>query len=256
MVSKGAAGILDFSGLNQLNGDLIVADAGFVNGIASETLNAISGTFQLKNNTALNTLSMPSLHTVGSLDWNTLPQLDTLTFGTPGIQTAKSIVIGDTFLSSLKGIDVTSLDNLNINNCHRLQDLTLPLTNLSTELRLSFNGQRNDLKVSLPNLAWIANISASHTSLFEVPALKTVNGSIRFDKNLFTSFNAPNLTSIQTGDISFVSNNELKNLTFPQLTAMGGGLLVANNTKLDEVTSFPKLKTVGGAVKLRGNFTE
>lgn len=256
VVGKNAQGTVDFTGLATINGDLTVEHAGFLTGLSSSTLKSITGTFALHNLTGLSTLSFTSLSSVGSLDWNTLSSLDTLTFGTPGIETAKSIIIGDTFLSSLEGIDVTSLEHLDINNCHRLQTLSLPLTHLSDVLRLSFNGAANNLAVSLPKLSWIANISASDTSSFDVPALKTVNGSLRFDKNLFTSFSAPNLTSVQTGDISFVSNNGLTNVTFPQLTSMGGGLLIANNTKLDEVNGFNKLKTVGGAVKLRGNFTD
>lgn len=97
----------------------------------------------------------------------------------------------------------------------------------------------------------IANVSD-----FSAPSLVTVNGSARFDSNYFTSFNAPNLTSTKTGDISFVGNSQLTNITFPVLTAIGGGLLIANNTGLDEITGFPKVKSVGGAVKLRGNFTD
>jgi hypothetical protein len=256
VVSKDASGTVDFGSLEQINGDFTVENAGLLTGLTGSSLASISGTFALHNLTGLSTLGFTSLSSVGSLDWNTLSSLDTLTFGTPGIQTAKSIVIGDTFLSSLEGIDVTSLEQLNINNCHRLQTLSLPITHLSDVLSLSFNGAANNLAVSLPKLTWIANISASDTLSFDVPALKTVNGSLRFDKNLFTTFSAPNLTAVQSGDISFVSNNGLTNITFPQLTSMGGGLLIANNTKLDEINGFNKLKTVGGAVKLRGNFTD
>lgn len=256
VIGKGASGSIDLGSLAQIKGDLIAEDNEHLTGLTGGSLNAISGTFQLHNLIGLSTLQFEKLKSVGSIDWATLSQLDTLTFGTPGIQSAKSIVIGDTFLSSLEGIDVTSLDVLNINNCHRLQTLDLPLANLSTTFDLQANGASNNLNVTLSSLKWIANMSVQDTQQFLVPSLETVNGSLRFDKNLFTTFTAPNLTSVQSGDISFVSNNKLTNLSFPQLTTMGGGLLIANNTQLDEVDGFNKLKTVGGAIKLRGNFTE
>jgi aspartate 1-decarboxylase len=255
VIGTGATGAIDLTGITQLKGDLVAEDNEALTAITSN-LNAISGAFRLHNLIGLSTLQFESLKSVGSIDWATLSQLDTLTFGTPGITTASSIVIGDTFLSSLDGIDVTSLDVLNINNCHRLQTLDLPLTNLSTTFDLQANGAANNLKVTLNDLTWIANMSVQDTAQFLVPALEVVNGSIRFDNNLFESFTAPNLTSVQTGDISFVSNNGLTNISFPELTSMGGGLLIANNTKLIDIDGFNELKTVGGAIKLRGNFTE
>jgi aspartate 1-decarboxylase len=255
VIGKGATGSIDFTGLSQLKGDFIAEDNEALTSISGD-LNAISGTFRLHNLIGLSTLQFESLSSVGSIDWATLSQLDTLTFGTPGITTASSIVIGDTFLSSLEGIDVTSLDVLNINNCHRLQTMDLPLANLSSTFDLQANGAANNLKVTLNNLKWIANMSVQDTAQFLVPALETVNGSIRFDNNLFETFTAPNLTSVQSGDISFVSNNALTNISFPELTSMGGGLLIANNTKLDDIDGFNQLKTVGGAIKLRGNFTD
>jgi hypothetical protein len=256
VIGKGATGTIDFTGLGQIKGDLIAEDNDAITALSGDDLNSISGTFRLHNLIGLSTLHFTSLKSVDSIDWATLSQLDTLTFGTPGIQNAKSIIIGDTFLSSLEGIDVTSLEVLNINNCHRLQTMDLPLANLSSTFDLQANGAANNLNVTLNSLKWIANMSVQDTAQFLVPSLQTVNGSIRFNKNLFQSFAAPNLTSVQSGDISFVSNNALTNISFPQLTTMGGGLLIANNTKLGEIDGFNKLKTVGGAIKLRGNFTE
>ncbi len=182
-----------------------------------------------------------------------LTAIDVLTFSA-GLKTAKSIVVSDTFLKSLDGIDVVSADSIDINNNRRLVEYTSALANLTTLLNINANGL--DLQVNFPNLIWIANMTISNVSSFSVPSLKTVNGSIRFDSNFFNSFSAPNLTSTATGDVSFVSNAELTNITCPLLTSVGGGFLIANNTALQTVDGFDKLKTVGGAVNLRGNFTE
>lgn len=254
LVNTGAGGVVDFSGMDQVNGDFIAQNNGGLTGLSSSTLNSISGQFLLNNLTGLSTLAFTSLSSVGSISWNALTALDTLTFGTPGVQTAKSIVISDTFLSSLEGIDVMSLQDLDINNNHRLVEWNSSLTNLSNTMNFLANGQ--GFQLAFNQLTWIANMTINNVTSFSVPALQTVNGSASFGSNSFESFSAPNLTSTLTGDLDFVSNNNLKNVSFPQLTSIGGALLIANNTELDDVNGFPKLKTVFGAIKLRGNFSE
>ncbi len=143
---------------------------------------------------------------------------------------------------------------MDINNNRRLTDINFQTHDLTDRLNIQANGQ--SLRVSLPNLIWIANVTIANVSDFSAPSLLTVNGSARFDSNFFTSYSAPNLTSTKSGDLSFVGNSELTSLTFAGLTSIGGGLLIANNAKLDKVDGFPKVKSVGGSMKLRGNFTE
>lgn len=253
LVSEGATGIIDLTGIQQIKGDLKCLDNGVITSLQSSTLSSISGAFELANLTGLSTLAFTSLSRVGTLSWKSLSALDTLTFGTPGLSTATSVVISDTFLSSLDGIDVTAVETLDINNNRRLTKLASKLSTLSNIFNLQANGL--DLAVSMPNLIWIANMTVNNVSSFDVPSLQTVNGSARFDSNYFSSFSAPNLTSTKSGDISFIGNAALTNISVPQLTTIGGGLLIANNTALQKIDGFGKLKTVGGAVKLRGNFT-
>lgn len=253
-VSNAAQGTVDFSGLNQVKGDFIAEHNGRLTGLSSSTLNSITGQFRLTNLTGLSSLSFTSLNSVGSISWTSLNALDSLTFGTPGIEKAKSVVISDTFLSSLAGIDVTTLEDLDINNNHRLSIWDSSLTNLTNTMNFLANG--NNFTVSLDQLTWIANMTVNNVTSFSVPALQTVNGSASFGSNQFASFSAPNLTSTTSGNINFVGNPKLTNVTFPQLTKLGGALLIANNTALETVDGFPKLKTVGGAIKLRGNFSE
>lgn len=254
LVSTNAQGTVDFTGLDQVEGDFVAQNNGGLTTLSSSTLNSISGQFLLNNLTGLSTLAFTSLDTVGSIAWNALTSLDTLTFGTPGVQTAKSIVISDTFLSSLEGIDVMSLETLDINNNRRLVQWNSSLTNLSNTMNFLANGQ--SFQATFNQLTWIANMTINNVTSFEVPALQTVNGSASFGSNSFETFSAPNLTSTQVGDIDFVGNNNLKNISFPQLTTIGGALLIANNTAIDDIDGFPKLKTVNGAIKLRGNFSE
>ncbi|KAJ9156173.1 GPI-anchored cell wall organization protein ecm33 [Pleurostoma richardsiae] len=245
---------IDLSGPSQITGDLTLLNNGAIVTLQSSTLGSIGGAFKLQNITVLSTLSFQSLESVGSISWQSLPALGSLTFGTPGVTTAKSVVISDTFLSSLDGIDLNTVALMDINNNRRLTEFSSQLGNLTDNLNIQANGL--NLKVTLPNLIWISNMTIANVTSFSAPSLAVVNGSMRFDSNYFTSFAAPNLTETQTGDISFVSNSQLTNLSFPELTTIAGGFTVANNTKLTELTSFPKLEEVGGAIALRGSFDD
>jgi hypothetical protein len=234
LIDEQAGSTIDISGPRTITGDLIVLNNGVITSLTSSSLASVSGEFHMQNLTLLSTLSMLALESVGSISWTSLPALGQLTFGTPGVTTADSVTISDTFLSALTGIDLETVASMDINNNRRLTDFTTQLGNVST----------------------IAEMTISNVTSFLTPSLAVVNGSARFDSNYFTSLSAPNLTSTKTGDISFVGNANLNNISYPELTSIGGGLLIANNTELQKINDFGSLKEVGGAVKLRGNFTE
>ncbi|KAF7516979.1 hypothetical protein G7054_g13954 [Neopestalotiopsis clavispora] len=254
VITTGAGETVDISGPTSIGGDFTVENNGGLISLTSSSLETVGGAFTLKNLTLISTLSFTKLSSVDSINWATLSNLDTLTFGTPGLTSAKTVAIADTFLSTLEGINIHSLDSMDINNNHRLTDFTTELYNLSTLLNINANGE--DLSVSMPNLIWAANMTISNVTSFSAQSLETINGSIRFDSNYFTSFSTPNLTEVQTGDISFVSNSEITNISMPLLTKVGGGFTIANNTAMEELNGFPLLETVGGAVLIRGNFSE
>ncbi|KAK4032480.1 hypothetical protein C8A01DRAFT_20451 [Parachaetomium inaequale] len=242
---------VDISGPKEITGDLIVENNGMLQSFQSSSLETIGGKFGLNNVTLLGSLQFPKLTSANAVEWVSLTRLDNLALGP--LSKADDIRISDTFLESLDAFALTSVGKFKIDNNGRLTKYSSQLTSLSGELIIQANGL--DLEVDMPKLAWIANMAIANVTKFTVPALKVVNGSARFDSNLFETFSAPNLTNTETGDISFVGNGFLKNMTFPRLTEIAGGLLIANNTGLDRVTFFPKLSKVSGAVKLRGNFS-
>ncbi|KAL2118565.1 hypothetical protein VTJ04DRAFT_8225 [Mycothermus thermophilus] len=245
---------IDISGTEQITGDLRIEDNGELETITSSTLKSIGGAFTIRNVTKINSINFGSLTSVDSLEWQSLGLLSSITLGP--LTSAKSVSISDTVLQSLDGIELTSVDIFNINNNRRLQQYASKLRSVGDTLIIQANGIGVGLNVEFPNLVWAANMAIANVTKFSIPSLQVVNGSARFDSNFFESFSAPNLTHTEKGDISFVGNAALKNMTFPKLTDIGGGLLIANNTALDRVTFFPKLTHVGGAIKLRGNFTE
>ncbi|KAI1107098.1 hypothetical protein F4804DRAFT_329620 [Jackrogersella minutella] len=246
---------IDLSGsLQEIGGDLTAENNGLLNSLKSSSLTTIGGSFALKNVTKLSTLSFPALGEVGDIDWATLNALPEPTFGNPGITKAKSVIIADTFIENIDGINVESLADMNINNNRRLTKFSTSIKSLSNTLYVQANGL--NLTMEMPNLEWIANMTIANVTSFSVPSLHTVNGSMRFDSNYFTTFIAANLTQIQTGDLSFVSNPELTNISIPSLESIGGGFTIANNTGLEKLDGFGALNEIGGAVKVRGVFTD
>ncbi|KAK4158555.1 hypothetical protein C8A00DRAFT_39266 [Chaetomidium leptoderma] len=243
---------IDISGPKEITGDLRVLDNGVMQDFSSTSLTTIGGSFQMKNVSSLASVQFSSLTSVKTLEWVSVSRLATLKLGP--LTKADEVIISDTFLNTLDSINLKTTKKFNINNNGQLTKFSTQLESLEDDLNIQANGI--DLEVDLPNLVWIANMAIANVTKFSVPSLEVVNGSARFDSNYFASFSAPNLTHTEEGDISFVGNGALNNMTFPKLTAIAGGLLIANNTGLGQVTFFPKLETVGGAVKLRGNFTE
>lgn len=250
-IGSEAAGEVSIEGPEEISGDLICEDNRGLTSLSSSTLKTIGGAFAMRNVTGITGITMPELTKAQSVDWQTLSSLESVTFS---FSTADSIRVSDTFLSNLNAFSVTSLKRMEIDNNRRLAEWDSGLQTLSDELVVTSNGF--DFTASFPDLVWIANMTISNVSSISLPSLQTVNGSMRFESNFFPSFSAPNLTNTVDGDISFTNNADLSNITFPALTTVGGGLLIANNTGLEAIDGFPELKTIGGAVKLRGNFTD
>lgn len=250
MIHKDTVGAIDLSGPKEITGDLTSTGATLLEGLTSSSLETIGGDFTLTNLIKLNRLSFTSLESVKTLNWQTLRALDFAELGP--LKKADEVSISDTTLKTLDDIQLDTVNKMNINNNDRLTMFTSKLGSLKDNLNIQSNGL--NLDVNFPNLAWIANMTIANVTKFSVPSLKVVNGSARFDANFFKSFTAPNLTHTETGDISFVGNGDLANLTFPVLKTIGGGLIIANNTELEEIEAFKKLETVRGAIKFRGSF--
>jgi hypothetical protein len=221
--------------------------------ITSDQLNSIAGTFQLNGLTILSTLQMSSLSAVNRVEWISLPALQSLNFA-QGISRANSIYISDTQLTSLSGIELTAVGSMDINNNRFLTTINVnDMRNVTNAL--SFSANNKDLEISFPNLEGAANLTFRNVSKIDMPSLSSCAGDIGFYSNTFESFSAPNLT--QTGGtLAFVDSPNLSNLSFPSLTTIGGGFLIANNTQLETISGFPKLKTIVGALDFAGSFNK
>jgi hypothetical protein len=206
----------------------------------------------------MSTLSFTALTSAKNIKFSALQALSTFTFSAT-IRNATTVLITNTFLQNLNGINLASVASLDINNNNRLTNFDTQVTNITTSLTIDSNGQA--LKVSFPNLQTVGNATFRNASTVSIPSLSTVSGAIGFYGCNFESLSAPNLTSVggttqgaNGGGIAIVANSKLSNLTLPLLKSVAGATQVANNTDLTEIT-MPSLQTVGGAIDFSGNFT-
>jgi hypothetical protein len=219
-------------------------------GLSGKDLNSIGGTMTLTSLTILSTLSFPSLTSVKSIQWAHLTGLQQLTF-TEGVSTADDILITDTQLNSLDGINLQTVESMDINNNPYLTLISTQVTNITQALTIDANAQ--NLKVEFPNLIFAYNMTLRNISSISIPSLASVNTTLGFYGDYLTSVMAPNLTTVG-GDLALIANAELTNISFPALTAVGGGVTIANNSALMTIDGFSSLKTTG-AINMSGNFS-
>jgi hypothetical protein len=256
VIGMAASGSISLDGPQQITGDFTCFNATGLTSLGSSTIGSIAGTFSLSSLTTLSNLQFSDLTSVGHINFQALPALPQFGF-TSTISKATSLVISNTFLSTLDGINLKTADTIEINNNDYLREFSTQVSNVTTSIDINSNG--NQLAVSFPNLIWAGNFTLKNASSVSIPSLHVVNGSLGFYGNLFTSIAAPNLTTVgntlnNAGGLAIVANGNLVNISFPALVNVGGEAQVANNTGISDI-NFPLLSIVGGAVDFTGNYS-
>lgn len=240
---------LSINGVSSIGGDLHVFNCTNLGTLQAGTLESINGTLTLESLTTLDTLSFPSLASVDSISFKVLPRLSELQFN-HGVGDATDVVISDTNLESLDGLNLSSVSTFNINNNKNIQSISVDATSISDSLDISFNAEK--VNVSLPNLEWAGNATFRFCSTINMPNLKNVS-SLGLINNTLYGMEFAKLSTV-TGDLEISSNSHLSNTSLSNLTTIGGGLTVANNSDLRSI-DFPQLESVGGALTFIGNFS-
>jgi hypothetical protein len=251
-IATGTTDDIAFSGIKQINGNLVAPPNANIKRISANDLVNITGEMNLDGLTRLNGVDFPQLKNVSSIKWNALPALQNIGF-TSSVETAKKIDIQNTAIRSLKGINIVQAESLNIANNQYINEISMQLGNVTKSLDFSFNNKA--VKVELPNLIWASNLTFRFCGSVSLPSLTKLNGSIGLYNNDFESFAAPNLTEVGAF-FAVVANEKMSNMSFPLLTKVGANLQIANNTELGEVDGLPKLESVKGAVNITGAITE
>ena len=219
--------------------------------LQGDTLGSITKAMRLTGLTLLSTLSFPALEKVDAIEWTTLPSLDALNFNGP-VSQANKIFITDTHLTSLDGINLEQVKRFEVTNNAYLRTISTQVSNITEELIINNNGL--NLTLEFPNLIFASNMTVRNVSRLWIPSLEEIKSTFGVYGSYMESVIAPNLTKVG-GDVAFVADAYLTNISMPQLQSMGGGLLIANCSSLEAIDGFPSLQKTG-AINISGNFTE
>lgn len=241
--------------IQKITGNFTVTNIDPLTSISCNSLKSVGG-MEFGSLTQLTAMSFQQLTTVDQLNMTALPQLQTMDFGNTGVTQAKSILITNTGLTSLNGINnLKSVEVFNVNNNQALTNISLQVTSIEKSLDIEANdGFSSGLSMSFPLLEFAQNMTFRNCSEILLPALKNVTDDLGFYGNGFKSFVAPKLTT--AGGIVFVDNTDLTNISMPMLTSINGTFSINNNTKLPSINGFDQLAVVTGAIDFSGNFTE
>ena len=246
---------LAIDGVQVITGNLTVINAIMLSSLSFGDLKILGG-LELYGLTVLSELSFPQLGQVTTMNMTALPALQELSIGGNGISQAESILITNTGLSSLQGINnLQSVSTFNVNNNAALQNISLQVTSIKNSLDIEANdGFVSGLTTTFPLLETAQNMTFRNCSSVSLPSLANVTQDLGFYGNTMTSFAAPNLTTV--GGLIFVDNTDLTNISIPGLVSVNGSYQIANNTMLKQINGFQKLSVIKGALDFNGNFTE
>ncbi|KAJ5281482.1 Leucine rich repeat 5 [Penicillium angulare] len=248
-IKESYSGSLDLGSIEKIDGTLTCVGGANVTGITAASLETITGNFTLKRLTTLTTLSFAKLSSVGAIDWEVLPGVNSLDF-TTGITDVGDVNIIDTHLTSLDGITLKKVGQLDITENSYLKSCNISNLEYATG-QINFQGNYDSLEIDLPNLTNGTSMTFRNISSINIPKLKTLTGQLGFWNTDFDVLYAPDLT--ETGDVVFTGNTKLTNVSLPALKTVDGGISISRNDKLQEI-DLPKLSTVSGAIDLTGNF--
>ncbi|CZR54537.1 uncharacterized protein PAC_04421 [Phialocephala subalpina] len=228
--------------------NLVVENSGSLTALGSDSLRRIDGNFTISNVTLLSTLSFPQLTAVDTISFIALPAVSQFTF-TSGLSSVSNVIIENSFLSSLNGINLQNADSVQITNNNRLKTISLPLETAKVGIWIEANG--NAANVSLPDLTSAGSITLRNVSGISLPSLSFLSGGLLLQGTYISGFAVDKLSVISDA-LTMHDNDKLNDTSFQGLLS-AGTIDVANNTKLSSI-SFDKLSRVEN-VTISGNLT-
>lgn len=246
---------LSIDTVQKIVGNVTINNAISMASLRFPALRSLTG-LQLGGLTVLSELSMPQIQEIRQMNLTALPALQDLSFGGDGVTQSQSVLITNTGLSSMKGLDqLETVDSFNVNNNGALQNISLSVSSIKNAINIAANdGFQAGVMASFPLLQTARNMTFRNCSSVSLPSLANVTEYLGFYGNTIESFSAPNLTT--TGGLVFVDNTELTNISIPNLTSVNASFQIANNTQLEKIDGIKKLSLVVASIDMNGNFTE
>lgn len=238
------------TGLQQLYGDLAIRNVTKAQTINAPTLQLVSGDLEINACTVLSNLNLAQLTTVGTLELTALPALESTGLAA-GLTSAESIIVSDTGLNHLTGINVYRLKVFNVNNNGDIDSIDSGLKEVTDTLDISYNADKVD--VNLDELTSAKNIVLQQVNSFNAPNLTVANGSITVTSSSLEKLELAQLKSVGNA-IAINKNEDLEELEFPKLTTIGGALQISDNDNLKSLDAFSEVTQIGGTVNINGSF--
>lgn len=223
--------IITFTNLVKIKGNLSIYKSPELVRIESPQLQSISGQFQLFELTSLALISVPSLKQVQSLKWQILPILSNVQFNAE-IKGIESITISDTSLTGFSGFVANELKILDINNNRFLDTIDCNVEKVTQLLHVSANS--NEIKVHLPNLKQVEELSIHNVAILNLGNLERVGKSMSLSSSLFQALKLSKLKYVG-GTLNLSKNSKLEVVEFPELDEVDGGLMIINNNLVEKV---------------------
>ncbi|GAM37773.1 GPI-anchored cell wall organization protein [Talaromyces pinophilus] len=250
-ISEDYTGALILNGITKTTRSLIFQGVTNLTSFAAPDLLVIDGNLTLASCILLTDLTLGELNFVGDMKLEDLPNLQSLNF-TSGMRTVSGISIVNTGLTTLDGLEISSAsDGINISANTALTDITFPsLTNTSI---FSIHANNPKMKVNLPSLAAVQDLTIENVTSLSIPGLYQVTGQLLIAGSSIDSFSTGPLKN--GGDILFIDNPFLSNISMPDLTSLSGDLVITGNEALQQITGFTGLADVQGNIDVTGNYT-
>ena len=183
--------------------------------------------------------------------WTALANAQSINL-TDGINRVSRIDIQDTQLQTLNGFNTKAVDIITIANNPYMTNLSIPLSNIGTNLTVQANGK--NFNAELPNFPWANNVKFRNISLLSMPSINYINNYFGLYGNNFKEFGVGRLGVIK-GSLGIASNPTLTNISLPSLLSISS-LRIKNNTKVKTINGFAELGTISCPLNLSGNFSE
>jgi hypothetical protein len=184
---------------------------------------------------------------VGTINWTAVPAASALTF-TSGISSVTNVIIQNTFLNSLAGLNLVNAGNITITNNDYMTDITLPLKTVNNGIQIHNHGSSN---VNLSQLTTCGSMLLGNVSGLTLSSLSLVTGGIVLGYSSITNFTAESLSNI--GQALYLHDNPLLNSLSLQGLISAGSIDIVNNPSLGLI-NFPQLSTAGN-ITISGNLS-
>ena len=236
-------GDLNLDGIEEIQGNLTCGDSpdhiggghrGRISSISSSTLQSLENTFLLEYLPYLDTVSLPALTSVKTIDWNSLRKLKTVDFGA-GLDKAGNIMLTGTGLTDVSPFATKKVDKWSLEGHASLEQANL--SKITTYKKFSASNNAANLTIDLSGVTAAGSTSLDTLEDVNLELLESTTGELEVGNfyNPLLAFPALRHASkidLQLADDLPYQTTNVKNLSFPVLQTVHGDFEVrAKGTK-------------------------